>query len=211
MRISAYWKKDARMRKTAQNMRISAWNRIQKSAYCMRICRYPHMRKKRIYAEKLHVFIWKVNSSVPPDRINDFENVNCTNCEFSETDYILHLMYLWWLCRNPDIYLPTSSRQTCLLEVWFQFGLVAHRLCLCPLLGKYLFLHQPPLFILTHGFYLEINRISARIQYFRAHWVYTPRDPLKVNRNNTQSFSKASIPHSYLSRAWNSLSLEIFF
>ena len=128
-----------------------------------------------------------------------------------ETDYILDLMYLWWLCRNPDIYLPTSSRQTCLLEVWFQFGLVAHRVCLCPLLGKYLFLHQQPLFISTQGFYLEINRISSRIQYFRAQWVYTPRDPLKVNRNNTQGFSKASISHSYLSLPWNNLSLEIFF
>ena len=138
------------------------------------------MQKSRIYAEKPHMLIWKVNSSVPPDRINDFENVNCTNCECSETDYILHLMYLWWLCRNPDIYLPTSSRQTCLLEVWFQFGLVAHRVCLCPLLGKYLFLHQQPLFISTRGSYLEINRISAGIQYFRAQWVYTPKDPLKV-------------------------------
>ena len=25
----------------------------------------------------------EVNSSVPPDWINDFENVNCTNCECS--------------------------------------------------------------------------------------------------------------------------------
>ena len=56
---------------------------------------YAHIRKKpnrkicivyvdiRIYADKLHMLIWKVNSSVPPDQINDFENVNCTNCECS--------------------------------------------------------------------------------------------------------------------------------
>ena len=144
------------------------------------------MQKNRIYAEKLHMrgktAYAHMKSQLKCATRSDkwFWKRKFTNCECSETDYILHLMYLWWLCRNLDIYLPTSSRQTCLLEVWFQFGLVAHRLCLCPLLGKYLFLHQQPLFISTRGSYLEINRISAGIQYFRAQWVYTPKDPLKV-------------------------------
>ena len=47
----------------------------------IRICRKTeYMRRNCICAEKLHMLIWKVNSSVPPDQINDFENVNCTNC-----------------------------------------------------------------------------------------------------------------------------------
>ena len=48
----------------------------------------PHRRIRIVYAdmqisayaEKPHTLIWKVNSSVPLNQINDFENVNCTNC-----------------------------------------------------------------------------------------------------------------------------------
>ena len=47
----------------------------------MRISAYAD--KTYIYVEKTHMFISKVNSSVPSDQINDFENVNCTNCECS--------------------------------------------------------------------------------------------------------------------------------
>ena len=43
---------------------------------------------RSIYVDKR-----KVNSSVPPDQTNDFENVNCTNCEcsfMSSNDLIPH-------------------------------------------------------------------------------------------------------------------------
>ena len=55
----------------------------------MRICGYLHMRKNRTYAENM--LIRKVNSSVPSDRINDFENVNCTNreCSFMLSDDLI--------------------------------------------------------------------------------------------------------------------------
>ena len=65
------------------------------------ICRKTeYMRRNCICAEKLHMLIWKVNSSVPPDRINDFEKVNCTNCECSfmlSDDLIPHNLLVYAL------------------------------------------------------------------------------------------------------------------
>ena len=63
----------------------------------MWICGYLHMQKNRIYAEKPHMLIC---SNVPPDRINDFENVNCTNCECSfmlSDDLIPHNLLVYAL------------------------------------------------------------------------------------------------------------------
>ena len=82
-----------RLRFMRIDMRISAWNRIQKSAYCMRICGYPHICRKTAYAHMKCQF----KSLKPLHWLNNFENGNCTNCEclFMLSDDLIPHNQLW--------------------------------------------------------------------------------------------------------------------
>ena len=72
---------------------------------CGLICAYLHETAKknphsvygyadiRICGKNNYLLILKVNSSVPPDWINDLDNIHCTNCECSfvlSNDLIRH-------------------------------------------------------------------------------------------------------------------------
>ena len=122
--LERHWDLEISRNAVTHVMSISAWNRIEKCGHAD-IC---------IYADKPHMFIWIVTSSLPPDQIKDIENVDCTNHECSSiwSDDLIHHNQPHSRCEPLSLSFPLKEFLETTTAHWFlsldQQGKVAYTL-----------------------------------------------------------------------------------